>query len=91
MGLTKKLLDEQYYKDAQYDLEYDEYLHYLLKGSEKSKEKKTLYKHIRTFIQITMGGFKNLRTFRIRKDSKRRISRNNRGFKFAFSKKRNLF
>lgn len=91
MGLTKKLLDEQYYKDAQYDLEYDEYLHYLLKGSEKSKEKKTLHNCIRTFIQITMGGYKDMFTFWTRKDSKRRICRNNRGFKFAFSKKRNLF
>lgn len=91
MGLTKKLLDEQYYKDAQYNLEYDEYLYYLLKGSEKSKEKKTLYKRIRTLIQITMGCYKNLLTFWIRKDSKRRIYRNNRGSKFAFSKKRNLF
>ena len=91
MGLTKKLLDEQYYKDAQYDLEYNEYLYYLLEGGQKGKKKETLQQRIRTFIQITMGCFKNLLTFRIRKDSKRRISRNNRGFKFAFSKKRNLF
>lgn len=91
MGLTKKLLDEQYYKDAQYDLEYDEHLYYLLKGSEKTKEKKTLHKRITTIIQITIRGFKDLCTFWTREDFKRRISRNNRGFKFAFSKKRNLF
>jgi hypothetical protein len=90
MGLTKKLLDEECYKDSQYDLEYDEYLYYLLKRSKKRKEKKTLPARIKTLIQFKIRGFKNLRTFWYGHNRKKRISTKNRNIKFTSSKKRNL-